>query len=657
MTTIYPLPPNLPGQDSPADRKIAEKVNELVAESNADGESLTELANATMESLNATADELQSLGARTTALEERADETEKNIADALKSLDARLSAAETKGNALAGQVADLEGRVSVIEGTVSPLPVTTVVLTPNPLSVKKGQTVAPALSLATADGTPVPPDDRDVVWGSSNPAVASVSEAGVVTGVAAGNATITATCEGVQGPAVVSVTEIVVPPVTGWVSVLPQKTVPLDYVPATGTSRSVATDGELRAAIAASVDGDEIVVKANITGNGLYQIDKRITIRALTLTAPGRRVTPTMGLPKILCATQAPVFHFVKGSGARLVGLEIGCVPAMTETYTLVTMGHEETTTLADQPTNCVVDRCVVMGHPTLDLKRAISLQSIGGGVVDSWLSAYSIWDAAAVWGWNGPGPYTIKNCRLEASGENWMFGGADPRIPNLVPSDILIDGCHIPKDYARGQPKNFGEAKNGRRIHQTRCVIEGIGEQKSTQPGYATTLSATDQNRMAPWSMVQDVTISWCVYKNVKAFLNVTGWVYDNERFWTKRVSVQDCLIRDLGSPDVGIIIQQHTENVECVRTTYEKCGYVFLFEARTKLDGGIKGVRLLDNAGACGTAYQLSDPMTMFDQYAPGRIIEGNQWSGYSEAPPLVKGVDRTQLAAKLAGVVVAA
>jgi hypothetical protein len=633
--TIAPLPPNLPGQDTAADRTIAAKVNELVTASNANDAAV------------------DALSARSEALEERTDATDARI-DALAE---QVAALADKGTALAGAVGKLESRVAVIEAEVITFPVATVTVTPNPLSVKKGQTVTPTLALATADGSPVSPAERVVIWGSSNPAVATVNAAGVVSGNAAGSANITATVESVQGTAPVAVTEIVIPPTTAWVAVLPQKTVPLDYVPATGVSRSASTDGELRAAIAASADGDEIVVKADITGNGLYQLDKRITIRAATLTAPGKRVTPNSGLPKIRGATQAPVFHFTKGSGARIVCLDVGAVPTLTETYTLVTFGHEETTVLADQPTNCVVDRCVVAGHPTLDVKRAVGLHSIGGGVVDSWLSAYSLNDAAAVWGWNGPGPYTIVNTRLEASGENFMFGGADPRIANLVPSDVTIDRCHIVKDYARGQPKNFGEAKNVRRLLLTRCVIEGIGEQKSTQPGYALVLSATDQNRAAPWSMVQDITVSWCEYRNVKAFANITGWVYDAERFWTKRVSVQDCLIGDLGSPDVGILIQQHTENIEAARVTFVKCGYVFNWEARCKLDGGIKGIRLIDNAGACSVPYLLPDGLASFDQYAPGREITGNEWTGYDSPPPSVKGVDRVALAAKLAGVVVAA
>lgn len=626
MPPIEQLPSNLPGQESASDKAIAAKVRELVT-----------AANVGMEVDEAQADAINQIGVNLAEVED----TVAGLAE--------------KGTALAGAVAEIERRLSAVESASDVLPVTSVVLTPNPISVRKGQTAAPIIALATADGTPVPPQDRVVVWGSNKPSVASVDEWGVITGLAAGSASVTATVEGVQAQTAVSVTEVVTPPPTAWVAVLPQKTVPLDYVPATGASRSVATDNELRAAIAASADGDEIVVKAPITGNGLYEISKKITIRAVNLPTPGKRVTPASGLVSVKATNPVPVFQAVKGGSLRLVGLDIGAAASLVNTYTLVAFGKGDETALSDLPTNCVLDRCVVVGHPALDAKRAVGLQSVGGGVVDSWLSVYSLNDAAAVWGWNGPGPYTVVNTRLEASGENWMFGGSDARIANTIPSDILIDRCHIIKDYSRGQPKNFGEAKNGRRIHQTRCVIEGVGVQKSTQPGYATTLSATDQDRMAPWSTVQDVTISWCEYRNVKAFLNVTGWVFDAERFWTKRVSVQDCLIRDLGDPDVGIIIQQHTENVECVRTTFEKAGYVFVFEARTKLDGGIKGVRLLDNAGACMVPYQLSDPLTTFDLYAPGREISGNVWSGYAEAPPTTGGVSRTQLASKLAGVVV--
>ena len=37
--------------------------------------------------------------------------------------------------------------------------------------------------------------------------------------------------------------------------------------------------------------------------------------------------------------------------------------------------------------------------------------------------------DSQAIAGWNGPGDYTIENNFIEASGENILFGGADPAV------------------------------------------------------------------------------------------------------------------------------------------------------------------------------------------------------------------------------------
>src|SRR5262249_38668434 len=55
---------------------------------------------------------------------------------------------------------------------------------------------------------------RVVTWGSSDPTVATVSSSGLVTGVAAGTATITATSEGKNGTSTITVTKIPVGSVT-----------------------------------------------------------------------------------------------------------------------------------------------------------------------------------------------------------------------------------------------------------------------------------------------------------------------------------------------------------------------------------------------------------------------------------------------------------
>ena len=58
-------------------------------------------------------------------------------------------------------------------------------------------------------------------------------------------------------------------------------------------------------------------------------------------------------------------------------------------------------------------------------------------------------YDSQAIAGWNTPGPIVIRNNFLEAAGENILFGGADPNIPNVIPSDIVIENNLFTKDTA----------------------------------------------------------------------------------------------------------------------------------------------------------------------------------------------------------------
>jgi hypothetical protein len=47
--------------------------------------------------------------------------------------------------------------------------------------------------------------------------------------------------------------------------------------------------------------------------------------------------------------------------------------------------------------------------------------------------------DAQAIGGWNGPGPFAIENNYLEASGEVFLLGGADPAIAGLVSEEVSV--------------------------------------------------------------------------------------------------------------------------------------------------------------------------------------------------------------------------
>lgn len=96
-----------------------------------------------------------------------------------------------------------EGASATSTITVNPIPVARVDVTPSTATVQVGATVALTATPRAADGTPL--TGRTVTWTSGGPSVATVSAAGVVTGVSAGTAQILASVDGVVGSATITV--------------------------------------------------------------------------------------------------------------------------------------------------------------------------------------------------------------------------------------------------------------------------------------------------------------------------------------------------------------------------------------------------------------------------------------------------------------------
>ena len=86
-----------------------------------------------------------------------------------------------------------------------PAPVATVDVAPTHVSIFEGGVVALVATPRDASNRPL---ERAVTWSSSNADIATVAANGAVTGLAAGQVTITATSEGKQGAAVVDVARI-----------------------------------------------------------------------------------------------------------------------------------------------------------------------------------------------------------------------------------------------------------------------------------------------------------------------------------------------------------------------------------------------------------------------------------------------------------------
>jgi hypothetical protein len=114
------------------------------------------------------------------------------------------------------------------------------------------------------------------------------------------------------------------------------------------------------------------------------------------------------------------------------------------------------------------------------------------------------------------PGPFKIVNNYIEASSENIMFGGADPTVQGLVPSDIEIRRNHVTRPISwKGKwlVKNLFELKNAQRVLVEGNVFENNWQ--DGQGGSAVNLKSTNQNGGCPWCGTQDVTFRYNLIRN----------------------------------------------------------------------------------------------------------------------------------------------
>ncbi len=96
-----------------------------------------------------------------------------------------------------------EGITGVALVTVADAPVATILITPSDTALEAGALLELAAELRDARGRTL--SDRDITWTSTNPAVATVSELGLLQAVEPGATTVTAESEGVTGIAAVTV--------------------------------------------------------------------------------------------------------------------------------------------------------------------------------------------------------------------------------------------------------------------------------------------------------------------------------------------------------------------------------------------------------------------------------------------------------------------
>lgn len=105
---------------------------------------------------------------------------------------------------VSGPLVEPRGTVTSCSGGVQTVPISSVTVTPTPVSLAVNETSQLLATPKDVNGTALA--GKTVSWASSNSSIATVTGTGLVTAKAAGSATITATVEGVSGSASITVT-------------------------------------------------------------------------------------------------------------------------------------------------------------------------------------------------------------------------------------------------------------------------------------------------------------------------------------------------------------------------------------------------------------------------------------------------------------------
>lgn len=406
-----------------------------------------------------------------------------------------------------------------------------------------GQTTTAVATVKDAGGVVL--SGQAIVWASSSAAVASIAPSGQITAIAPGSATLTGTVGGISGSAKVTVGTPSGGGSGGQASNkasrpnLPTSFVDIGWKAPTGSTISVSAGGNLQQALNNAKPGDEIVLAAGATFTGNYTLPTKsgngwILVRTSgSVPGQGTRLTRSNkgGVARIVTDNQLPALQTKPGTrGWRFVGIEFTVASSVSALTAIVSLGDGgPQKSLSDVPSNLVFDRVWVHGHSSVNVRRCIALNSASTAVINSTIDECHDrgFDAQAIWGWNGPGPFHVENNYLEGSGENFGFGGAPPSIPNLVPSDIVLRRNHIAKPAswknAGWLVKNLIEFKNARRVLIEENLIEG--NWANGQQGYALMITARSEGGACrAWCVVEDVTFRWNHVRRTGSGLNLSG-------------------------------------------------------------------------------------------------------------------------------------
>ena len=457
----------------------------------------------------------------------------------------------------------------------------------------------------------------------------------------------------------------------------PREYVDTRYVPSAGHRVQVPAGADLQAAVDKAQPGDTLVLQAGAVYTGPITLkpkqgDGWITLESSDLKQlpqQGTRVSPkdAAHMPKVEASYESVIRTAASAAHYRLVGLEVRPGPPRKGAVSkaldwvkggqqtarsaflenLMVFGSSANDSLDSLPDHIIVDRCYLHGDPDIGARRGIAMNARSGAVVDSYIADIKKAgeDAQAISTWNGPGPYKIVDDYLEAAGENVMFGGQDPSIKGLVPSDIEVRGNQFAKklSWKKGetgyqntnwQVKNIFELKNAQRVLVEGNLFEYNWAQ--AQNGYSILFTVRDQDGGAPWSVVQDVTFRDNVIRHVANGINILGQDDDYTSQQAKRILIANNLFEDVGgSWGNGNLLQMDNGSADVTFTHNTALQTGTLVYGDGKPDSGFTytdNIALQNQYGMIGTNH--APGLSSINAFFPGASLKRNAIIGASSS-----------------------
>jgi hypothetical protein len=425
--------------------------------------------------------------------------------------------------------------------------------------------------------------------------------------------------------------------------------------PALAATITVPAGGDLQGALEAAQPGDVIELEPGATYTGNFRLPVKngfdfIVVRTgganPALPGPGVRIHKTHAplLAKIRSATTLAALTAAPGAHHwRIELLEFQA--NRNGGGDIITLGTSSQTDPAHQPHTLVFDRVYVHGEPATGQKRGIALNCGSTQIINSYFEDFKAvqQDAQAIAGWNGTGPFVIENNYTEGSGQNIIFGGADPSIPNLVPSDITIRRNVFTKPMSwrneRWQVKNALELKNARRVLIEGNVFENCW--LAAQQGHLVNFTVRNQDGKGPWTVVEDVTFQYNIIRNASAAMKISGHDDNYPSQQTKRIRISNNLIYGIDRTRFGgtgdfLQMGAMPRDIYIENNTIFHNGMILnLYGGRTPTGGlAIEGVVFRNNVarhnqyGVKGDATALGN--ATLSRYMPGAVFEANVLAG---------------------------